>query len=223
MICTSLRSHPGASCIAIRNARKLTNGLTHNFSRRKKKPRKCFTSAQEDHSIVVTFTVDTAVKAGQGQHELHLSTHYTFHNTSKSDNEEDRMSTSSKTSDFYQFPFETDCLDTSAQYCLVTEGCLQPLSIENIYHQENHLVHWCRSCGTTQTPLWRDISLQPDVRRKLIWTNINRYRFCNACGIRLKNCKIYCGMCFYIPKKKDLSQNSCQRCKVNPSVWKQLS
>ena len=64
----------------------------------------------------------------------------------------------------------------------------------------------CASCGTFNTPLWRDAE--------------NGTHLCNACGIRYKKYKIHCVRCWYIPKKEDHALPCCTSCghtyKINP-------
>lgn len=56
----------------------------------------------------------------------------------------------------------------------------------------------CGCCGTTNTPLWRDLS--PDLP------------LCNACGIRYKKYNKICPTCHYVPCKSERDRKICSRC-----------
>mmetsp|Transcript_82829 Transcript_82829/g.115047 ORF Transcript_82829/g.115047 Transcript_82829/m.115047 type:complete len:249 (+) Transcript_82829:237-983(+) len=61
----------------------------------------------------------------------------------------------------------------------------------------------CACCGTTETPLWRDV--QPRQGRK-------GQSLCNACGIRYKKYGMMCQHCLYVPTKQEHVKSICVRC-----------
>eukprot|EP00050_Salpingoeca_kvevrii_P014734 m.39525 g.39525 ORF g.39525 m.39525 type:complete len:356 (-) comp5950_c0_seq1:556-1623(-) len=56
----------------------------------------------------------------------------------------------------------------------------------------------CSCCGTTNTPLWRDV--------------LKTLPLCNACGIRYKKYHIVCETCSYVPCKQERDSRNCKRC-----------
>ena len=56
----------------------------------------------------------------------------------------------------------------------------------------------CASCGTTNTPYWRD--------------GWHQCTLCNACGIRFQKYRMRCPNCIYIPRKDETSDTKCRRC-----------
>eukprot|EP00054_Salpingoeca_dolichothecata_P003400 m.26824 g.26824 ORF g.26824 m.26824 type:complete len:321 (+) comp13825_c1_seq1:121-1083(+) len=61
----------------------------------------------------------------------------------------------------------------------------------------NNKTKTCYCCGTTTTPLWRDLESTP---------------LCNACGIRYKKYGLHCKHCHYVPCKQERKEKLCPRC-----------
>lgn len=57
----------------------------------------------------------------------------------------------------------------------------------------------CRSCGTQETPYWRE-SWEPE------------WLLCNACGLRYSKFRRRCLGCMYIPKKEERNLSRCPMC-----------
>lgn len=61
-----------------------------------------------------------------------------------------------------------------------------------------HISKECVSCGTCDTPLWRD--------------TVDGTPLCNACGILYKKYRVRCVRCWYIPKKGEKALPYCTSC-----------
>eukprot|EP01147_Barroeca_monosierra_P000409 gene409-3755_t len=64
----------------------------------------------------------------------------------------------------------------------------------------------CGCCGTTNTPLWRDLTRELPL--------------CNACGIRFKKYGLICQKCNYVPCKQERDLPCCKRCRSSNSYIK---
>ena len=65
----------------------------------------------------------------------------------------------------------------------------------------------CCSCGTSQTPIWREVKESWGEG----WENI---LLCNACGLQWRMSSMHCDSCNYVPRASEKRSKSCTHCET---------